>query len=138
MDKILERKPIKIVMGNLSQFIWPFNLSTKNNLAATYCLPYFNSIFELGTPERECYCYYQENVEEFSVYFFVKKRSLYCIIYVIIVSVCITCIYLGLSSRGGLEVELWTDNSLPSASVDQIPLWALNIPHRRSSMICNV
>ena len=30
-----------------------------------------------------------------------------------------------LSSRGGLEVELWTDNSLPSASVDRIPLWAL-------------
>ena len=27
------------------------------------------------------------------------------------------------SSRGGLEVELWTDNSLPSALVDQIPLW---------------
>ena len=23
------------------------------------------------------------------------------------------------SSRGGLEVELWTDNSLPSTSVDQ-------------------
>ena len=30
-----------------------------------------------------------------------------------------------LSSRGGLEVELWTDNSLPSASVDQIPLGAM-------------
>ena len=29
------------------------------------------------------------------------------------------------SSRGGLEVELWTDNSLPSASVDQIPLGAM-------------
>ena len=29
------------------------------------------------------------------------------------------------SSRGGLEVELWTDNSLPSASVDQIPLEAM-------------
>ena len=29
------------------------------------------------------------------------------------------------SSRGGLEVELWTDNSLPSASVDRIPLWVL-------------
>ena len=28
------------------------------------------------------------------------------------------------SSRGGLEVELWTDNSLPSASVDRIPLGA--------------
>ena len=27
-----------------------------------------------------------------------------------------------ISSCGGLEVELWTDNSLPSASVDQIPL----------------
>ena len=26
------------------------------------------------------------------------------------------------SSRGGLEVELWTDNNLPSASVDQNPL----------------
>ena len=30
-----------------------------------------------------------------------------------------------LSSRGGLEVELWTDNSLPSALVDQIPLGAM-------------
>ena len=29
------------------------------------------------------------------------------------------------SSRGGLEVELWADNSLPSASVDQIPLGAM-------------
>ena len=29
------------------------------------------------------------------------------------------------SSRGGLEVELWTDNNLPSASVDQIPLGAM-------------
>ena len=26
------------------------------------------------------------------------------------------------SSRGGFEVELWTNNSLPSISVDQIPL----------------
>ena len=24
--------------------------------------------------------------------------------------------------RGGLMVELWTDNSLPSATVDRIPL----------------
>ena len=31
------------------------------------------------------------------------------------------------SSRGGLEVELWTDNSLPSASVDQIPLGAMYV-----------
>ena len=29
------------------------------------------------------------------------------------------------SSRGGLEVELWTDNSLPSALVDRIPLGAM-------------
>ena len=29
------------------------------------------------------------------------------------------------SSCGGLEVELWTGNSLPSASVDQIPLGAV-------------
>ena len=29
------------------------------------------------------------------------------------------------SSSGGLEVELWTDNSLPFASVDQIPLGAM-------------
>ena len=29
------------------------------------------------------------------------------------------------SSRGGLEVELWTDKSLSSASVDQIPLGAM-------------
>ena len=29
------------------------------------------------------------------------------------------------SSRGGLEVELWTDNSPPSASVDQISLGAM-------------
>ena len=29
------------------------------------------------------------------------------------------------SSRGGLEVELRTDNSLPSALVDQIPLGAM-------------
>ena len=26
------------------------------------------------------------------------------------------------SSRGGLVVDLWTNNSLPSATVDQIPL----------------
>ena len=29
------------------------------------------------------------------------------------------------SSHGGLEVELWTDNSLPYALVDQIPLGAM-------------
>ena len=36
-----------------------------------------------------------------------------------------------ISSRGGLEVELWTDNHLPSALVDRIPLgawyWPLTI-----------
>ena len=30
-----------------------------------------------------------------------------------------------ISSCGGLEVELWTDNSLPSASADQILLGAM-------------
>ena len=35
------------------------------------------------------------------------------------------------SSRGGLEVELWTDNSLPSTSVDQIPLGAMYLCNRR-------
>ena len=32
-----------------------------------------------------------------------------------------------LSSRGGLEVEQWSDNRTLSISVDQSPLWALNI-----------
>ena len=31
------------------------------------------------------------------------------------------------SSRGGLEVEQWSDNRTLSISVDQSPLWALNI-----------
>ena len=31
------------------------------------------------------------------------------------------------SSRGGLEVEQWSDNRNPSIWVDQSPLWALNI-----------
>ena len=31
------------------------------------------------------------------------------------------------SSRGGLEVEQWSDNRTLSFSVDQSPLWALNI-----------
>ena len=32
-----------------------------------------------------------------------------------------------LSSRGGLEVEQWSENRTLSISVDQSPLWALNI-----------
>ena len=31
-------------------------------------------------------------------------------------------LFLVVSSRGGLVVELWTDNSLPSATVVQIPV----------------
>ena len=31
------------------------------------------------------------------------------------------------STRGGLEVEQWSDNRTFSISVDQSPLWALNI-----------
>ena len=34
---------------------------------------------------------------------------------------------LNISSRGGLEVELWSDNRTLSILVDQSPLWALNI-----------
>ena len=41
--------------------------------------------------------------------------------------------FIHLSSRGGLEVEQWSDNRTLSISVDQSPLWALNIV----SLVCD-
>ena len=55
-------------------------------------------------------------------YFFYKTRSVHDSLVVKVLKLT------EISSRGGLEVELWTDKSLPSASVDQILLGAMYAP----------